>query len=119
MVVESEALETLQEIAGDDGGAFMMEVVGLFLDDAAVRIADLTGAASQSDWETAAKAAHALKSASANVGALPLSQSCARLESSVREGEPRDAMAAHADRVARMFLEVREALAGLQASFGA
>jgi len=116
-VIDAEALTTLQELADDDG-EFLLELVEMFLGDAAQRVEGMQASARGSDWDAVAGAAHALKSASANLGALPFSRSCAQLELSVRGGVATE-MFSDTKRVSEMFSDVQAVLARLQACLGA
>jgi len=60
-------------------------VIGAYLLDAPVRLAQLRSAAEAGDYLTLRKAAHAMKSSSANVGAEQLAALCKALETIGRE----------------------------------
>ena len=104
-VIDATALATLQDLAGEDDREFLLEVVDMFLQDAFQRVQSMQGAIRELDWEAVAKDAHSLKSASANVGALPFAETCARLECAIRECAETE-MLPQATRVAEMFEDV-------------
>ena len=73
-------LDELREIAGDEA----LSIVNLFLEDAPRLIRLLEQASAIPDLEVMREAAHALKSSSANVGALALSAAAKRIELGAR-----------------------------------
>ena len=79
-VLEPEMLDELREIAGDEAQA----IVNLFLEDAPRLIRLMEQASAMPDLEVMREAAHALKSSSANVGALALSAAAKRIELGAR-----------------------------------
>jgi two-component system, sensor histidine kinase and response regulator len=89
---ESEAtqvLEHLRQAAGDGAPELLRQVLALLQADAAPMLATMREAVS--DGVSGAKlqeAAHSLKGAAANLGAVELSQLCARLEQFGRDGSP-------------------------------
>ena len=79
-VLEPEMLDELREIAGDEA----MAIVNLFLEDAPRLVRLMEQASAIPDMEVMREAAHALKSSSANVGALALSAAAKRIEAGAR-----------------------------------
>ena len=79
-------LTELAEQIGDPGLA--REIVRTYLDELPDRRARLeAGRTAGADLEDVQRVAHSFKSASATVGALPLSEACARVETALRRGE--------------------------------
>jgi CheY-like chemotaxis protein len=70
---------------------FMSDITTLFREDALVRLHDLRDAAAAQDGDRLARAAHALKSSSGNVGAKRLYTLCAAIEENARAGKIGDA----------------------------
>lgn len=68
----------------DEERTMTREVVGLFLGDAPQRIDDIAAAISTNDALALSRAAHALKGAASNVGAVAIQQVCASLEETAR-----------------------------------
>jgi len=66
---------------------FMSDITTLFREDALVRLHDLRDALAAEDAERLARAAHALKSSSGNVGAKRLYTLCAAIEENARSGK--------------------------------
>ena len=73
-------LDELRQIAGDDAAV----IVNLFLEDAPRLVRQLEQASATPDLDAMREAAHALKSSSANVGALALSAAARRIEAGAR-----------------------------------
>ncbi|MDF1555010.1 MAG: response regulator [Deferrisomatales bacterium] len=85
-VLDETALENLRllESQGTDGA--VRRTVGIYLEDAPVLADILRQAAAAQDGDALRKAAHSLKSSSANVGALGFSELCRKLEAVGRSG---------------------------------
>jgi CheY-like chemotaxis protein len=86
-------LEQFKEF-DDDQQSMTREVIQLFTADVPARVADLRAALAAQDPAALARAAHALKGAASNVGALSVSDRCALLETQAKENSlPPDAQA--------------------------
>ena len=84
--VDPEALSGFQALTKANP-RFMSEITTLFREDALVRLHDLRDALAAEDAERLARAAHALKSSSGNVGAKRLYTLCAAIEENARSGK--------------------------------
>lgn len=84
-VLDMRVIEGLRELGGDDDPGLLLEVIGMFLDDAPTRIAEIRQGLASGDIKLLERAAHSLKSASANVGAMQLSNVCKRIEEIARQ----------------------------------
>ena len=91
---------------------FMSDITTLFREDALVRLHDLRDAVAADDGEQLARAAHALKSSSGNVGAKRLYTLCAAIEENARAGK----MAGARDLVEQVAAELDVAVAALTRS---
>jgi HPt (histidine-containing phosphotransfer) domain-containing protein len=78
-------ISALRELGGDDDPGLFAELVELFLEDTPQRLRALSGALEQQDPGALERAAHALKSSAANLGALALSELFKELEAASRE----------------------------------
>ncbi|MEZ6015140.1 MAG: Hpt domain-containing protein [Planctomycetota bacterium] len=110
-ILDPDTLEALRELGGEDDPELLTELIDLFVDDAGRRVQGIMASLSRGDVEAVARAAHALKSAAANLGAFGFSGACRELETTARQGA---AIQEPAQRVTRMFPEVQSALARLQ-----
>ncbi|MFT4197063.1 MAG: response regulator, partial [Pseudoxanthomonas sp.] len=100
-------LDELREVTGGE----LRGIVGLFLEDAPKLIAELETASAIPDQDAMARAAHSLKSSSANLGAMSLSAAARRIELGARQHAlERPAVAAAL--VIAEFARVRVALQG-------
>ncbi len=88
--IDSVVYETLEEIADGDA-EFMAELLSQYLQDAVVLVEALAPALSEGNAEALERAAHTLKSSSANVGAMTLSDLSEDLQRIGRSGELGDA----------------------------
>jgi HPt (histidine-containing phosphotransfer) domain-containing protein len=84
-LIDMQVIEGLRELGGSDDPGLVAELIGLFLEDAPRRIEELERGLSSGDVELLERAAHTLKSSSANVGACSLSDLCRRIEVDARQ----------------------------------
>ena len=106
-------LDELYEIAGEEINA----IIAMFLEETPALVQQLQEAASTANNQRLGELAHSLKSSSANVGALALSEAARRLEHDARMGTVQRPTVMAAVIVAE-FARARIALAGYQASLG-
>ncbi len=110
-VIDQEAFAVLESLADEDDPDLVKEIVELFLDDSAIRMAQIENSSDPEGVEAIRAAAHALKSASANVGALRFSAACASLESAAVPGSDAELCTLVASAL-QMYADVRSALTG-------
>ena len=108
-IIDAPTVEMLRELGGEEDPGLLLELIELFLDDAAPRVETLAAAWEEGDLDGVARCAHALKSASANIGALPFSSSCKEIEAAARTGAAQD-LGATVERCRGMYTEVQAAL---------
>jgi len=84
-ILDHEVIAALRELGGDDDPGLFVELVNLFLDDAPERIRSLRESLDKKDPTMLAQAAHALKSSSANLGAVGLSALFRDIEAAGRD----------------------------------
>ena len=92
MTAASIVPETLERLAesfggGEEGWAFVRELIDAFLEDAPTQLAALRSALEEADAEAARRAAHTLKSNAATFGANALADVCRELEAAAARGE--------------------------------
>ncbi|MFT4542147.1 MAG: HPt (histidine-containing phosphotransfer) domain-containing protein [Planctomycetota bacterium] len=116
-ILDQGTIDGLIELGGDDTG-LLLELIGLFLDDAGERVDQIVEAGPKSDLDTIEKMAHALKSASANIGALGFSLRCKELEANARDGQT-GAVAGMVINFKGMYDELGNALIELKSSHSA
>ena len=77
--------EQLEQLAGGDK-AFEKELLKMFVDDTENSLSQLDAAIGLGDQTAVQELAHYIKGASANVGAVGMSQAAAQLETMAKEG---------------------------------
>ena len=113
-VLDASVIQGLRELGGEDDPGLLLELVELYLGDAPQRMAEIERALASGDWKLLERAAHTLKSASANIGALGLSSICQELELQARTRDPqRCASLRHSS--AECLARVEDALRNLRA----
>ncbi|TWI70179.1 signal transduction histidine kinase [Pseudoduganella lurida] len=78
--VNRAALEAIRALSADRGEALLQRVISAFVDDTPNHLNSLRDAIAASNTVTIRKAAHSLKSSSANVGAQTLARLCRDME---------------------------------------
>jgi CheY-like chemotaxis protein len=89
--LDAKALTAIREI-DDAEGSVLAEVIGIFLDEAPQHLEALRAALRKQDGSELARAAHAFKSASGNVGAARVAKLCREIEHTGRSGKVSDAV---------------------------
>ncbi|NOT31462.1 MAG: response regulator [Planctomycetes bacterium] len=84
-ILDRGVIAALRELGGDDDPGLFTELVGMFLTDTPERMHALSEAMEKRDPTALERAAHALKSSSANLGALELSVLFREIEAAGRE----------------------------------
>jgi|SRR5882757_9046909 HPt (histidine-containing phosphotransfer) domain-containing protein len=79
--------EVIEELRAGVAPQALLEVIGTFEADAVKRMAEIGGAVRTGDGEALKEAAHALKGASANLGAARVAMLSARLWELGRDGD--------------------------------
>jgi two-component system, sensor histidine kinase and response regulator len=83
VILDEDALDRLMRIGGQD---FVIEMIALFLDNAPRRVAAARAALDAGDFQALYRAAHSLKSTSANLGAQRLRLVAERVEAMAAAG---------------------------------
>jgi CheY-like chemotaxis protein len=86
-VIDKSALDQIADLDPDGSGQLLGSIIDSYLDNAEELVAELGDAIDRSDIEIATRAAHSLKSAAANVGAISFSALCADMERHGRAGD--------------------------------
>ncbi len=84
-LLDQAALDNIRAI--DDDGSVLDEVIQMYLDELPAQLDALQAAAAGNDLPVLAGTAHAMKSASFNVGAKALGELCRRLEKQAKAGD--------------------------------
>jgi CheY-like chemotaxis protein/HPt (histidine-containing phosphotransfer) domain-containing protein len=81
--LDRKSLDKIKSL-GPNGPKMLSAVIGIYLNDSPVLIERLCESLNTGDADGVAHAAHALKSASANLGAMPLAELCRQVEDIAR-----------------------------------
>jgi PAS domain S-box-containing protein len=85
--LDPETLDSLRELDAGDGASLLEELIGIFQEDAVLRIAAIGEAAERDDPQALQSAAHALKGSSANMGAPGMAAIADELQNLGSEGD--------------------------------
>ena len=85
--IDPATIQGLRELGGEDEPGLLGELIDIFLEDAPERMKDITEGLATGDIGRVERGAHTLKSSSANIGALGLSDLCRRIVESSRSNQ--------------------------------
>jgi HPt (histidine-containing phosphotransfer) domain-containing protein len=105
-ILDMDVIEGLKALGGEGDPGLMEELIDLFLADAPARMEEVARGLEHADWELLERAAHTLKSSSANMGARALSKICFEIERGAREGK--------VDGIAELVQSSRKAFSAVQ-----
>jgi two-component system sensor histidine kinase BarA len=105
--LDSAVLDELRHLQANGQVGFVKKVLGLYLEHAPLAVAQIRQAAGEGSATDCARAAHALKSMSHNVGARPMSALATQIETrgKLHASPPDEALLAELDRALAMTLE--------------
>ncbi|MFZ4532095.1 MAG: ATP-binding protein, partial [Alsobacter sp.] len=83
-LIDPDVMEQLESMASADGGAFLARILGLYREHAPRTVSDFAACVASGEAEDQAKAAHALKSMSYNVGAARIAAAAGEIERIIR-----------------------------------
>ena len=86
--IDKTVLDGIRELEGTGNQGFFERIVKLYLSGAPGLVEGVLSGAEKGDMDSLLRAAHTLKSSSANVGAVGLSDLCRKIEGKARAGEP-------------------------------
>jgi two-component system sensor histidine kinase/response regulator len=112
-VLDLEVVESLKALDEDGGCGLFLELIDLFVHDAAAQLSTLQAALAAGDIKTVERTAHTLKSSSANIGASRLSGLCFELEKLGRAGKL-DGVQSLVARTGEEYAQVCEVLASMR-----
>jgi len=85
-VIDLQAIDSLRSLDSEGDGAFLRELIEVFLQDTPLRLTDLDQALAKSDAPTFIRAAHTIKGSSSNFGATRLSKLAQEIEAAGKTG---------------------------------
>ena len=86
--IDKNVLDGIRALEGEGNRGLLERIIDLYLSDAPRLVEGILAAAEKGDMESLLRAAHTLKSSSANVGATGLPELCRKVEGMARAGEP-------------------------------
>lgn len=110
-IIDPKQLDMLRELDPEGAPELIRELVGIFEEDAPLRMADLRAAVAAGSAPDASAAAHALKGGVANLGLARLAELARQAEHAARNGE----IAPVAALIEPLEAGIQEALAALKA----
>jgi two-component system, sensor histidine kinase and response regulator len=90
VTLDHAAIESVRQLDPDGNDRLLARLIALYRDDSSQLLADIDNAMKVSDAEGVARAAHTLKSSSANLGATNVAAIARLIETSARNGELTD-----------------------------
>lgn len=78
--LDSEAIANLRALGDEGDDTFLKEIIGIYLQDTPLRLADIRAAAQSGDKALYTRAAHTIKGSSSNVGAVKVRALADQLE---------------------------------------
>ena len=112
--VTQEAIDRLRKLGGE---GFLLKMIELFLDFGGQKVSEAGAASAKGDFYAAGKAAHAIKSSAANLGAGAVERIAASIEEHVRAGR-NDAVPQMVQELQTAFQEVKPYLEALKTASG-
>lgn len=97
-VVDLEAIENLRSLSPDDGDVFLKEILGIYLEDMPLRIAELHRSSTSGDIESFIRAAHSIKGSSSNVGAAQVRD----IAQSIEHGSRKQGLSGQEEQIAQL-----------------
>jgi len=85
-VIDEAVIQELMNFNGEKNNEFLQEMISIFLEDTDILIGELTDAIKSENKELFTRSAHTLKSTSANIGAVKLSEMGKELEMMGKNG---------------------------------
>ena len=86
-ILDLDVLNSLRQLAGTNAQQFLTKIINQYFEDSPERIKVIAHALAVKDTEALRKAAHGLRSGSANLGVIGLAEYCKNLENMARAGE--------------------------------
>ena len=86
--VDMELLNSFEELQSGDGSDLIVELIDLYLVDAAHRVSQICEASIAAEWISLKRASHNLKGSSSNLGVRHVAEICQKLEWMDRHDSP-------------------------------
>ncbi len=86
-IVDMEVVEELLSLTGDNDPELLLDLIGMFLDDAPAKLQKIEAAFEAGDLDSLAEVAHSLKGSAGNLGVTLLQYDCDTLQIAGRQQE--------------------------------
>ena len=86
LILDPQVLNSLREFAGAKAQTIITQIIEQYLEDSPEKLQAIEAAATEQDAEALRKAAHSLRSSSANLGAITVAELCKTVENIARSG---------------------------------
>ncbi len=83
-IISPEAIAALRDLNPGDNDVFLMEIIGIYVEDTPVRIKELKQSLAAGELALFTRAAHTIKGSSANLGAIAVASVAEALENKSR-----------------------------------
>ena len=87
-VLDMDVLNAFEDLQSGDGSDLIVELIDLYLVDAAQRVSQIREASAKTEWVLLKRAAHNLKGSSSNLGIRKVAELCQKLEWMDRHDSP-------------------------------
>jgi HPt (histidine-containing phosphotransfer) domain-containing protein len=87
VTLDHSAIEAVRQLDPDGNDRLLSRLIALYRDDSSQLLADMDNGMKVGDAEAVARAAHTLKSSSANLGATNVAAIARKIETSARNGD--------------------------------
>jgi two-component system sensor histidine kinase/response regulator len=111
--IDPQVIQGLRDLGGEDEPELLEELIDIFLEDAPHRMKDISEGFVAGDLGRVERGAHTLKSSSANIGALGLSEICRQIVERARTQRTQD-LAQLCDASARSLAQAESELRSLK-----
>ncbi len=86
-VLDMDVVEELLSLTGDDEPELLLDLIGMFLEDAPIKLKTIQDGLASGDYEALATAAHSLKGSAGNLGAHLVQHDCNLLQTAKSSSE--------------------------------
>ena len=85
-ILDSQVLDSLRQLAGAKASTLINKIIGQYFEDSPEKLQAIATAAAEKNADALRKAAHSLRSSSANLGAITVAELCKTVENIARTG---------------------------------
>ncbi len=116
-VLDMEVVDELLSLTGDEDPELLLDLIGMFLEDAPIKLSAILHGLASGDFEALSGAVHSLKGSAGNLGAHVVQHDCESLQHAGRSNN-KDVARELIPNLEQHFAEALEALEALQQKYG-